>query len=67
MAACDYDPGILGGGAAGRTATAGSAQFGARMEGVDRGLRVPGSFALLGVFALLPTIIDAVRKRRQVA
>jgi len=66
MAAGDYDLGILGRGAAGRTA-AGSAQFGARMEGIGRGLRVLVSLALLGLFALLATIINGVRKRRQVA
>jgi hypothetical protein len=27
--------------------------------------RVLGSFALLGLFALLPTIINAVKKRRE--
>lgn len=39
----------------------------AAIESVSQvaGPRVPGSFALPGLFALLPTIIDAMKRRRE--
>ena len=42
MAAYDYDLGILGGGAAGLTAAAGSAQFGAKTVLVEKAKKLGG-------------------------
>ena len=80
MAAFDYDPGILGGGVGfgvlqgtlfgimpGSLVFVNAGASLAAIESVSQiaSPRVLGSFALLGLFALLPAIINAVKKRRE--